>query len=424
MLFLVYLREYLELRLLFEDLDASDDNRISEKECRRALLRLERSGIDDDAVQKKFSKEGDMKFSEFADWCIRIKLHEHPFDALEDDPDDEDDVCDMSNEQRPDSPGIRSVIFEDEAAQMVHSVMAEEVEELPAATLGPFDMPRAATVEELPKLAETGEMTRTRLPQLSKSCSSLPMGSAGVLQRAPHLKHLSHVRSLPKWRFGEKRPSSFFVTNSNPAPGSYQLTRPERTSKFRESSASSFGGGRRFDNDHHPGKLCPAPGQYGIPKNPAEGSLARAVGFSKMKRGPRSQTEVRGSGPGPGSYEHHSTLGGKTCTAKGKAYRAYNPTSALPGPGAYHPSVPGCLTHEKAFAQIGFGTGPARDHFWAFHSAAAPGPGAYEHDTWKPMGKDTNKFSFRSRTRCASSFNSYITPGPGTYDGDGTCFGY
>lgn len=257
---------------------------------------------------------------------------------------------------------------------------------------------------------------------LSRSMPSLPMESQGVLKRPPHLKNLSHVRTIPKWKFGEKRPSSFFLTNSNPAPGSYNMPEPSRTGKFRESSGFSFGGGSsRFGYDPHPGKVQPAPGQYGIVKDPA--SVSRKVAFSL---GPRKLPHiVRSVDPGPGAYEVKSTLGGLSCKSRGKLPSYYRQEDALPGPGQYNPCAPGigCLTNERTQHMVGFGTS-CRTNFSEKFCRRSPGPGAYDHDTHTQIGAGAKKFSIKGRHNAPSSFTSYITPGPGTYDGDGTCFGY
>jgi len=266
--------------------------------------------------------------------------------------------------------------------------------------------------------------SRSRKKVLTKSSSlptgSLPMERGGVLQRPPFLKTLSTVKSLPKWKFGEKRPSGFILYNENPAPGSYNLPEPSRTGKFREKAGASFGGGaNRFGFDPNPNKVQPAPGQYGIPKNVLH-ELARKPGFSMAARG--NPCVVRAADPGPGAYEMRKQNKGKAFTALGKLPPHYKQDAAMPGPGAYDPRN-GCLSHEPNAIKVGFCTN-TRLSIADAHLARSPGPGAYEHDLYQKLGSGQNKFSMSGRPRGVNNFSSYVAPGPGTYDGDATCFGY
>jgi len=438
---LVYLRFYLELQVLFQELDTSEDNRVSKEEATStvALTLLSGWGIDKAAVNKKFAetKTGELKFASFADWCLRIKLDGHVFDVihLEGDQLEEEqaeeaslEVVDSSNKdeiveekavpkevegneapaQPSDEPEEEKDI-DNTAESSKKSLEAEAFQETLDFREGDF--------REVPAERTLRNTEGMRMRPMAKSCSSLPMVSTGVLKRSPHLKTLSHVRSLPKWKFGEKRPSSFFITNENPAPGSYGFNQ-EKTGKFREHGASSFGGGAsRFDLRSE--KPAPAPGEYGIPRNPTA-EMSQKVAFSMAQR--RHVTLVRTQDPGPGAYEAKSTLGTKSCTAKGKLPVFYKPVAALPGPGAYNPRQE-CMTHERTAPKVGFGTS-TRDGVGDRDSRRAPGPGAYDSDTFQKFGRMCKKVSFSSRMRSSVNFNSYVTPGPGSYDGDGTCFGY
>jgi hypothetical protein len=562
---LFYLRHYLELQVLFQDLDESEDNRVSKAECYRALSLLMEWGVTKKEIDNKFSEaKGELRFSQFADWCLRIKLNGETFDIFDDEdnadeepvsevvaepaiekdvgssaaePDDNDVQCspcgpeitidtepspkaeinmndaggspkyddvendfptspivedplpnspDSNRQASPSEPSARlmsrgsmrtpgtparvtmddslelDIALDDIAELAVHAATEAEIkgvqdeeESVPptrGSTANRGTTPKEAarqtpTRGSTPKqqasfLTSVSQESRGLLEaertlrssattehavdksmpvkSMTRSCGSLPLGSQGVLKRPPHLKNLSHVRSMPKWKFGEKRPTSFFLTNENPAPGSYLLPRPERTGKFREHTSFSFGGGpSRFGHDPHPGKLQPAPGEYGIPRNPNYGS--QKVAINKGRRG--IAYLVKNPDPGPGAYEARSTLGGTMCTAKGKLPQYYQPVAALPGPGAYTPKTE-CLTHSRSAPHVGFGTGPARDKLSDFHNQRSPGPGAYSLDTYQQIGRDAKKCTMKSRVRCAVNFNQYVTPGPGSYDGDGTCFGY
>jgi len=254
----------------------------------------------------------------------------------------------------------------------------------------------------------------------SSSCGSLPMESTGVLKRAAHLTTLSHIRSLPKFKFGEKRPCTFLDQPGKGVPGcgSYEIVTTEKTSKSRASASYGFGAGSsRFGIGIQ--KPHPAPGEYGIPRHPIL-DLQKSRAFSVCLK-PKG---MLADGPGPGAYELRSTLGGAACTAKGKLPKYYKPTAALPGPGAYTPRGPGCLTHEKSAPKVGFGTN-TRENYSELHCQRTPGPGAYDCNTYQEFGTGhNNKYSFKSRIRAPNNFSAYVSPGPGSYDAEGTCFGY
>lgn len=260
---------------------------------------------------------------------------------------------------------------------------------------------------------------------LCRSYGKLPTAEdSGVLKRPIFLNTLSHVRSLPKIKFGEKRPSSFIRTNENPGPGSYNLGDPGRTSKFREHTTPSFGGGaNRFDKEDPPWKVKPAPGQYGIPKNPVQ-EMQRKVAFSMDAREcKRHNYVVKDVEPGPGSYELPSRFGkGIGVTAKGKMPKIYNAAKAFPGPGAYDPKHDG-LSKFSATEKIGMGTS-TRTNWAELHCCRTPGPGAYNNETYGELGRSSTKYSFKVRHRKPHSFDPYVTPGPGSYNAHGTCFGY
>lgn len=434
---LCYLRHYLELQMVFQEMDTSEDLRVDKEECKAALPLLETWGIDAKAVDEKFAQaKGDLKFAPFADWCLRTKLHGATFDHLEN-----QDAEEVVEQESMETEALDEVMKEVVGASIPPPTPdtpfsnIKPLEEQPCAEASNMDDKLEQPEEELGDAFDqdfrnwgrigTPKQRSSSVPpgMYSKSYGDLPMGSQGILKRVPHLKALSHVKSLPKWRFGEKRPSSFFLTNENPAPGSYSLPEPARLSKFREKSAYSFGAGpSRFGHDPHPGKVQPAPGQYGIPTHPVM-EMQRKVGFGFCRRG--ELKPVISDGPGPGSYEVKSTLGGLRFPQKGKLIRRFNPTDALPGPGQYDPRSPDKCTqsHERSAPMIGFGTGTRTDYSKKF-CQRTPGAGAYDPDVHKNFGVQCKAHSIKGRHNAPSSFFPYISPGPGTYDAHGTSFGY
>merc|ERR1719491_10428 len=91
----------------------------------------------------------------------------------------------------------------------------------------------------------------------------------------------------------------------------------------------------------------------------------------------------------------------------------------MPGPGAYSPTT---ISVYQTSPKCGFGTSTRGEFGTKSRMAAQPGPGAYELQNFKCMGKDSVKYSATSRRRM-HDLNSYVTPGPGTYNSHATSFG-
>merc|ERR1719191_2178299 len=91
---------------------------------------------------------------------------------------------------------------------------------------------------------------------------------------------------------------------------------------------------------------------------------------------------------------------------------------SLPGPGAYTPSINGAY---QSSPKCGFGTS-TRGEIYGGAGRGQPGPGTYEMQNWKCLGKDSAKYSATSRRRI-HDLNSYVTPGAGTYNAHATSFG-
>jgi Ca2+-binding EF-hand superfamily protein len=78
-LLLVYLAKYYELFEKFEDIDSSDDKRITKTEFKSAVGHLEKWGIKIDNPDTEFdsidqNKGGYILFKEFADWGLKKHL--------------------------------------------------------------------------------------------------------------------------------------------------------------------------------------------------------------------------------------------------------------------------------------------------------------------------------------------------------------
>jgi len=235
----------------------------------------------------------------------------------------------------------------------------------------------------------------------------------GVLKRTTFIHKISGYTSAPEITIGSRGGSMFMRSGVSPSPGSYNLPDDEK-SKFKTTTKFSFGGGSRFGLGQSPSKMQPGPGAYN-PKDPSLG-VDTKVGFGTSVRNkgqPSSQAN-----PGPGAYENRSTVGGGMMfTARGRHPQSYMRSRSLPGPGAYTPVITGAY---QTSPKCGFGTS-VRGEFGG-PGGRMPGPGTYEMQNFKCLGKDSAKFSATSRRRM-HDLNSYVTPGPGTYNAHATSFG-
>ena len=82
---LVYLRQYFEYYVMFDELDVAGDKKITIDEFKAALPQLAKWGAKVDNVEETFTKiskgDGSIMFHEFCDWAIALSLD------LEDDDD-------------------------------------------------------------------------------------------------------------------------------------------------------------------------------------------------------------------------------------------------------------------------------------------------------------------------------------------------
>eukprot|EP00242_Pyramimonas_sp_CCMP2087_P015564 CAMPEP_0198201364 /NCGR_PEP_ID=MMETSP1445-20131203/4158_1 /TAXON_ID=36898 /ORGANISM="Pyramimonas sp., Strain CCMP2087" /LENGTH=177 /DNA_ID=CAMNT_0043871665 /DNA_START=97 /DNA_END=630 /DNA_ORIENTATION=- len=76
---LLYLRQYFELYVMFDEVDTSDDRRVDKAEFDQALGKISSWGLqitDPDAEFAKIDTNGGgmILFDEFADWALKMKL--------------------------------------------------------------------------------------------------------------------------------------------------------------------------------------------------------------------------------------------------------------------------------------------------------------------------------------------------------------
>lgn len=321
---------------------------------------------------------------------------------------------------------------------LAESMREERVEEEKKPEAPPKESPQPQPSQQIPEKpapkdsldAAVEDSKRLPSPGQSKSMVNLRVGDHkdlkertafhsqtfdGVLKRTTFMHSVSTYPSSPHISIASKTEVTMPSSNQGPAPGSYNLPDEEK-SKFKATAKYSFGAGTRFGLGASPTKQMPGPGQY----NPKDPSLYvdTKVGFGTSVRGKGNSAAQ--ANPGPGAYENKSTVGGGLMfTARGRHPTSYMRSRSLPGPGAYTPA------HGAAYQtspKCGFGTS-VRGDFVGGAARGQPGPGTYEMQNFKCMGKDSKKFSATSRRRM-HDLNSYVTPGPGTYNAHMTSFGH
>merc|ERR1712048_992379 len=97
--------------------------------------------------------------------------------------------------------------------------------------------------------------------------------------------------------------------------------------------------------------------------------------------------------PGPGAYETKGSLEGPMFSVQGRIRKVKLRARSLPGPGTYDPSASSNFNHESTSkyatsTKVGFGTS-TREDMIAKHQKPAPGPGAYELQSFKTVGTDS-----------------------------------
>lgn len=83
--FLVYFRNYVEVLAVFLEVDTSDDMKVLKEEALEAEPVLAKWGMSREIIDFKFAEaKSEMKFDDFADWCMGFKLRGMDFAALVD----------------------------------------------------------------------------------------------------------------------------------------------------------------------------------------------------------------------------------------------------------------------------------------------------------------------------------------------------
>jgi len=269
----------------------------------------------------------------------------------------------------------------------------------------PTRSPGAAASPNKPKLGGHDDLKARTMFTMSTT--------DGVLKRTTFMDKISRYPSAPQVTIATRGENMFERAAQGPAPGSYNLEGTELKSKFKGTPKFSFGASSRFGLGGSPSKQQPGPGAYN-PKDPSVTEDTK-VGFGTSIRAKPGGSQAN---PGPGAYECRSTVGGGVMfTARGRHVQTYMRSRSLPGPGAYSPTTNGAY---QTSPKCGFGTSVRGD--FTNGDRGKPGPGTYDMQNFKTVGKDTPKYSATSR-RKMHDLNSYVTPGPGTYNAHVTSFG-
>jgi len=293
----------------------------------------------------------------------------------------------------------------------------------------------ASTVEQTPKVAasqsfQTDLSAELRLQAAygTSSLTQLPSSTwrgpdeTYANEREMFLTSLSKHKSMPLITFLPRRSTTLWVTNSNPAPGTYPAKDESRTSKYQAPRQVSFGFNRRFSRWPQNAEKKPGPGAHSV-ANFERFKYKEPTG-SSFSRAPRGRPNpIRQHGPGPGAYgvKFGSAEEGPAVTMVGKFRKRGVLNYDEPGPGAYDPSTVLC---EPTSASVGFATA-LREDFYPKEDKQKPAPGAY-HDGFlnNPLGSDCLAFSMTGKRRKHDlTRHLYAEPGPGFYK-HGSSFGY
>lgn len=276
---------------------------------------------------------------------------------------------------------------------------------------------------------------------------------------------MSHVKTSPKWSFScRKEEKKQDEADAGPAPGNYEMCKPEETSKFSTGPKHVFGTGGRtklsesrtpgpgqYQHQEHVGKggkqySCtprrelyekelagkPGPGSHDI--STAKPNVPTAKFGSSQRRGAASPVS-----PGPAAYEasHSQTNQASPKWGLGTSARAdLGGTRATPGPGTY--SVPSRVVEGPKYSAAprreetsrsegpgpsaySLGTSVGAGLQWSMRQKTNtqtvgddPGPGAYQAIHLEQVKEQTPGWRFGTSHRDASG--SFNPPGPGTYE--------
>lgn len=405
---LIYFRHYLELLVLFKELDKSEDARLGFEECMLAQPYLEHWCITEKHIRDKFGQapsspsgakpKKDVKFDDFADWCLDHALDEAAFEGLDPEP------------EKP-AKKVAVITPKNPAGPVVESGPAD-------ALLSPVSPQAKSGAEMRAELRAKEEMERTMTVRYKSPHAKIADYTGhpvqGVNQSRAHMKHLGHIQSAPRFsiaeRTGEK--AALRRSSSTPAPGSYRHEAPMTSG---QSHGFSFGAMDRFQRGDPPWRKKPGPGDHD-PKETLKFPKQQRCGFGGAPRGGRG---IAAHGPGPGAYEVRGAFYDTPMfTQTGRMPEAYQSADAAPGPGSYLAST--SLSAPSA-VKVGFGTA-TRGKMFMDVAVPGPGPGAYDLHKYRTMGSEARKFSLIAKRRSGGHFGSHLSPGPGQYNTDYSSF--
>lgn len=220
----------------------------------------------------------------------------------------------------------------------------------------------------------------------------------------PLLTNLSSCKNAPKWSMrGRSAVKEGGLGAKGPGPGSYGVTKPEKTRGPR-APAANFGTALRDPSDAALRQL-PGPGQYTpattVGKTPQ-------FGFGTSLRGgpagPGGNSAAQQ--PGPGAYDVRKDIGGRA-PAFSSRYESQKGRSLTPGPGQYATNLMG----DHPGPRFGFGTSERPD---PSRISKGPGPGTYMQGNsigqTSATCKSVPKYSLKPRRNQHS--HDHQTPGP------------
>jgi hypothetical protein len=217
----------------------------------------------------------------------------------------------------------------------------------------------------------------------------------------PLITGLSHVKTSPKWSFNGRQ--NHLSPLNGPGPGSYSTPASDTTSKSKRAPGFAFGSASREIIDK---QRVPGPGSYA--HRPHMGSDGKAVSCTPRRVKGLTPSES----PGPGAHNLPGLCGaGPKVTLtprRGDLLKA-----AAPGPGAYNHEDYALVQAPEKWS-FGTSTRPGIES-----SGKTPGPGTYNHR--EHVGSHGQQYSMQSRREGVKLQKS---PGPGEHGGCFTQFGY
>ena len=199
---------------------------------------------------------------------------------------------------------------------------------------------------------------------------------------------------MPLYSFGKSKRQSLGARNNYVGPGTYEPNKSIMVTTKRL-PAWKFGSARRASVSNRDG---PGPGAYQPHSKPR--SRAPDYSFGSKRHRPRQRSAY--ATPGPGSYQHKSTISGIAFTMRPRV-KAMNEGGAPPrvGPGSY--DLRKGFTHSKSRCVFGkskrFPFKPKNNNI---------GPGSYE------ISHTRSNIKYSMRPKTAQQPRSK-TPGPGQY---------